>query len=77
MKLGSEGAVWAQELVDYAEANPENLSEWEQNLVSDYGEKVTTWDEECFISEKQLVALNKVCEALGLNTMTEDELEGD
>jgi len=77
MKLGHEGLAIFNEIAECGSANVSNLSEWQQEFLSSYAEKVEKWGDGCFITSKQLVQINKMAEALGCEMISEEVLDND
>lgn len=74
MKLG-QASGWAIEVITYAEENMNLLSEWQQGFINSYGQKVRDFEEDCYVSDKQLEQLDKIAEALGVDQCDRSELD--
>ena len=77
MRLGREGLVIFNEIIECIPGNEANLTEWQQQFISDYSEKVANWDEGAYITSKQLVQVNNIAEALGCEAISEEVLDHD
>ncbi len=64
-----------KELVDYAKENLSTLTAWQQEFIIDFGRRVYDFEEECFVSDRQLDQLDKISETLGLDKIDRGMLD--
>lgn len=77
MRLGNKGWAIVQSLDIDVYSHSGLLSEWQQQFFQSFWEKAQEWEDECFISEKQLAQLNKIQELMGGEPLLEEDLSAD
>ena len=64
MQIG-ENLEWAQEVLEHALENQDELNDFEEGFVVSYLGKLMDYGEECFISEGQLEVINRLAKYFG------------
>jgi len=77
MKLGKRGVEFVEQIGRQFTDSASLCSSWQQEFFESFSEKVDTFGDEAYITDKQLTQLNKIAEIYGMVELKASELNDD
>ena len=75
MRLGEEGWGFVEELIEHYTDGSSLCTSWQQEFFESFSEKASDYEEETYVTEKQLAQLNKIAEIFGMEPLEIDDVE--